>query len=91
MSKCPQCGTDELEDIAGSDNAYCPECGEVVEPAEGDGEEAWCESCGDFRVADGDGCCARCGGMIEGAGRANGFDDFDSDEAADEDDDEEDY
>lgn len=90
MSKCPQCGMDELEDIAGSDNAYCPECGEVVEPAEDGDSEAWCDTCGDFRVADGDGCCARCGGLIEGAERASGFDDGD-DEDADEDDEEEDY
>lgn len=36
MSQCPQCGTDELEYLAGSSNAYCGECGEVVEPVDAD-------------------------------------------------------
>lgn len=85
MSRCPQCGTDELEDIAGSGNAYCPECGEVVEPADGEEDsEAWCDMCGDFRVADGDGCCARCGGLIEGAERGEDLDDVEADEEDDE-------
>lgn len=65
MSRCPQCGTEELVEIENSSNAICPDCGEVVEPAGDDEGEAWCDACGDFRSIDGDGCCNRCGHQVE--------------------------
>lgn len=66
MSRCPNCGTDELAEIDGSGNAFCIDCGEVVEPVEDGDGEAWCMDCGDFRPVDDDGCCTRCGAECEG-------------------------
>lgn len=63
MSCCPNCGSDELQELGDSSNAYCAECEEVVEPLDdaGDLGELWCDTCGDVRPIDDDGCCLRCG------------------------------
>lgn len=66
MSRCPQCGSEELQEIHDSGNAICMECGDVVEPAGTDEGEAWCDACGDFRTLDGDGRCNRCGADVDG-------------------------
>lgn len=67
MSRCPQCGTDELMEIENSGNAFCPECAEVVEPTLGDdgwNEDGWwvCWACDSQNHDDhSDGVCAECG------------------------------
>jgi hypothetical protein len=62
MSQCPNCGSDELQELGDSSNAYCGDCGEVVEPVEEfEDEGMWCDNCGDMRPVDDDLCCTRCG------------------------------
>lgn len=36
MAICPQCGSDDLEELTASSNMFCPECDEVVEPITGE-------------------------------------------------------
>jgi hypothetical protein len=66
MSVCPNCGSEELQELGDSSNAYCTECDEVVEPVE-EGEdlgEMYCDNCADMRPVDDDLRCMRCGESV---------------------------
>lgn len=61
--KCPQCGSEDLDDIPQSSNFYCNVCDEVVEPIEVDdfSDQCWvCYGCGESNT-DFDDACDLCG------------------------------